>query len=86
MCNLQMHVHTGATSMSEKRHTVSESADKIVVTTNVKRGTETRDEDKIRVKIKGDNAAEVVDKLNRTLTRLQETSDQLRSMQPENNE
>jgi len=35
------------------QHTVSESADKIVVKTKVKRGTGTRDEDKIDVKVKG---------------------------------
>jgi len=70
-------------SDDETRHTVSESADKIVVTTNVKRGTGTRDEDKIRVKVKGDNANEVVDKLNSTLKLLQHTADDMRNIQPE---
>jgi len=68
---------------TETRHTVSETADKIVVTTNVKRGSGTRDEDKIRVKVKGDDPDDVVDKLNATIANLQETSDTLRAMQPE---
>ena len=66
--------------------TISESADKIVVTTNTKRGTETRDEDKIRVKVKGDDPTEVVDKLNETLRNLHDTTaNELREMQPEEN-
>lgn len=82
-----MHVYEGATSMKNfNTHHINESADKIVVKTKTTRGEGTRDQDKINVKVKGNDAAEVVDKLNRTLTRLQETSDQLRSMQPENNE
>ena len=66
-----------------KKRTISESADKIVVTTNVKRGTETRDEDKIRVKIKGDSPKGVVDKLNVTLARLDATANTMRNLQPE---
>ena len=66
-----------------KTHTVNESADKIRVETQVKRGSSTRDEDRIKVKIKGDDAAEVVEKLNNTVELLQETSDTLRAMQPE---
>jgi len=69
--------------MSEPQHTVSESKDKIRVETQVKRGSSTRDEDRIKVKIKGDDAEEVVEKLNNTVDLLQETSDTLRAMQPE---
>ena len=66
------------------KRTISESADKIVVTTNTKRGSGTRDEDKIRVKVKGDNPDDVVKKLNETLRNLHSsTSDELREMQPE---
>jgi len=64
-------------------HTVNESADKIRVETKVKRGSGTRDQDEIKVKIKGDDAEEVVEKLNNTVDLLQETSDTLRAMQPE---
>jgi len=62
---------------------VSESADKIVVKTKVKRGTGTRDEDKIDVKVKGDNPTEVVEKVNETISRLHNTAEDLRNMQPE---
>ena len=55
---------------TETRHTVSESADKITLTTNVKRGTGTRDEDKIRVKVKGDGADATAEKLADTLAAL----------------
>ena len=66
------------------KHTVSESADKIVVTTNTKRGTGTRDEDKIRVKVKGDDPEAVVKKLNATLRNIHDTTaNELREMQPE---
>lgn len=71
--------------MSEKQHTVSESADKIVVKTKVKRGTGTRDEDKIDVKVKGNDPTEVVEKVNETISRLHNTAADLRSMQPEEN-
>jgi len=72
---------------TETRHTVSESADKIVVTTNTKRGSGTRDEDKIRVKVKGEHPSDVVNKLNRTLKGLHSsTAAELREMQPEEDE
>jgi len=64
-------------------HTVNESADKIRVETKVKRGSGTRDQDEIKVKIKGDDAEEVVEKLNNTVELLQETGNTLRAMQPE---
>ena len=67
---------------SRTQHTVSESADKIVVKTKTTRGNGTRDQDKIDLKVKGDDPAEVVDKLNGTLARLEDTSETLRSMQP----
>jgi phosphotransferase system HPr-like phosphotransfer protein len=67
---------------SDKRHTVNESADKIRVETKVKRGSGTRDQDEIKVKVKGDDAEAVVDKLNDTIERLRATSDTLRDMQP----
>lgn len=72
--------------MSDKQHTVNESADKIRVETQVKRGEGTRDEDRIKVKVKGDSPEEVVDKLNMTVSRLMETAETLRQVQPgENN-
>lgn len=62
---------------------VSESADKIRVETQVKRGGGTRDEDRIKVKVKGDDPADVVKKLNRTVELLEFTADDLRAIQPE---
>jgi len=72
--------------MTEKTHNVSESADKIRVDTKVKRGTGTRDQDTIKVQVKGDNPTEVVEKLNATVEKLQDTAQNLRNTQPENDE
>lgn len=66
----------------EVTHNISESADKIRVETQVKRGEGTRDEDRIKVKVKGDDPEKVVDKLNLTVTRLMETAETLRQVQP----
>jgi len=62
---------------------VSESADKIRVETQVKRGDGTRDEDRIKVKVKGDHPPDVVAKLNKTIELLEYTADDLRAIQPE---
>lgn len=67
--------------MSERR--ITESADKIRVETKVKRGTGTRDQDELKVKIKGDDPDEVVKQLNATVQLLRETADTVRDIQPE---
>jgi len=61
---------------------ISESADKIRVETQVKRGSGTRDEDRIKVKVKGDDPGDVVERLNATIENLHETGDELRELQP----
>ena len=73
-------------STTDTRHTVSESADKITVTTKVKRGEGTRDEDRIKVKVKGNDPDEVSDKLKQMLGNLRSTSEYLREMQPGDDE
>ena len=70
--------------MSNEDHiqrNISESADKIRVETKVKRGSGTRDQDTIKVKVKGDEASEVVTQLNETVALLQDTADELRGLQ-----
>jgi hypothetical protein len=52
------------------RRTISESADKITLKAKVKRGTGTRDEDKLDVKVKGDDPEAVADRLAATLDAL----------------
>jgi hypothetical protein len=54
------------------RRTISESADKITLKTKVKRGTGTRDEDKVTVKVKGDDPGNTAAKLAYTLDALGE--------------
>jgi hypothetical protein len=72
--------------MSETTHHINESADKIVLKTKVVRGSGTRDQDKLDVKVKGDDPAETVARLNAVLADLDETADTLRAMQPEGDE
>jgi len=69
--------------MSDKQHNVNESADKIRVETKVKRGTGTRDQDTIKVVVKGDDPDETVKKLNATVENLRETATAARSIQPD---
>jgi cytochrome c556 len=67
----------------EVRKNISESADKIRVETKVKRGSATRDQDELKVKIKGNDPDDVVAKLNATIANLHETADEMRDLQPE---
>jgi len=68
---------------ADRQHTTRESADKIRVETKVKRGTGTRDQDTIKVKVRGDDADDVVDRLNATVQNLRETADAVRDIQPD---
>jgi len=67
-------------SNANTEHRISESADKLTLTTKVKRGDGTRDEDRIKIKVKGDDPDEVVEKLERTISNLQSTTDDLRDL------
>lgn len=77
-----LYVMATSDEADETRHNITESADKIRVETQVKRGDGTRDEDRIKVKIKGDDPEEVVEKLNATVELLGDTAETLRSQQP----
>jgi hypothetical protein len=68
--------------MTEKQHNISESADKIRVETKVKRGSGTRDQDEIKIKVKGNDPTEVVQQLNRCVSAVRNTAGELRNMQP----
>jgi len=69
---------------TETKHTVSESADKITLDAKAKRGSGTRDEDKVWVKVKGDNPEATAKKLADTLDALEKygVADTLRETQP----
>ena len=71
--------------MTDANHTIRESSDKIRLTTKVKRGTGTRDQDEIKVDVRGEDAVETVEMLNDTLAALHRTGtdETLRTMQPE---
>jgi len=64
------------------RHETRESADKIRVETKVKRGTGTRDQDTIKVKVRGDDPDAVVAQLNQTVANIKDTADDVRALQP----
>jgi len=68
--------------MTDATHHINESADKITVKTKVTRGEGTRDQDKLDVKVKGDDPDDVVARLNAVLSNLEDTADDLRAMQP----
>ena len=66
---------------TETTHNLNESADKIRLKTQLKRGSGTRDQDTIEVKIRGDDPTEAVEKLNKTLELLNETAEIARGTQ-----
>ena len=70
--------------MSDETHHINESADKIVLKTKIKRGTGTRDEDRIEVKVKGDNPQATARKLHNVVLAIQgeNTVNELRGTQP----
>jgi len=58
------------TQPDETRLNISESADKIRLETQVKRGSATRDEDRLKIKVKGNDPADVAGQLRATLDAL----------------
>jgi len=74
--------------MSDKKHTVSESADKIVLKSKVKRGTGTRDEDKTTIKTKGADPQETAKRHDATIQAFLAlgTDETLRETQPGEND
>lgn len=68
---------------TERRINVSESADKIRLDAKIVRGTDTRDQETIKVTIKGDDPDDTVDRLEATLERLADTADFVRAIDPE---
>jgi hypothetical protein len=67
-------------SAPDVTRTINESADKIRVETKVKRGSGTRDQDELKVKIKGNDPDDVVETLNETIANLHETADEVRDL------
>lgn len=70
--------------MNDTNYQVTESGDKIALKAQVKRGSATRDQDKIDVKVKGSDAAETASRLGDVLTELEANgiAGNLRSTQP----
>jgi len=69
-------------------HQVNESADKVTLTTKIKRGSGTRDQDSIKVKVKAENPVQAAQKLDATVNAILEngTAETLRGTQPEASE
>ena len=70
--------------MTEKTHHVNESADKIQLETKIKRGTDTRDQDEIKIKVKSDDPQEAANTLHDTVVAVggNGTVNALRGTQP----
>jgi hypothetical protein len=66
------------------QHRVSESADKIVLKAEAKRGSNTRDQDQVKIKVKGNDPEDTAAKLADTLAALESegVADTLRETQP----
>ncbi len=62
-------------------HRINESADKITLKAEVKRGSGTRDQDKIKIKVKSDDPTEAVDKLNECIDQITDSAATLREIQ-----
>jgi hypothetical protein len=69
--------------MSEETHTVNESNEKIRVTTTVKRGTGTRDQDTHKLKVRAEDPADAADKLETLIAEIEAhgTFDRVRDIQ-----
>lgn len=72
------------TEANNVNHNISESADKVQLETKIKRGTDTRDQDEIKIKVKGDDPQDAADKLHETVVAVGDnnTVNALRGTQP----
>jgi len=70
--------------MTDKTHHINETADKVVLKTKLKRGTGTRDEDKLDCKVKGESPEEVAQQMRDLIDACEALglSDHLRDVQP----
>jgi len=73
---------------ADTRWSINESADPITLTTKAKRGSDTRDQDEVKVKCKGNNPEATAQKLAETLAALEAegVADTLRETQPSGSE
>ncbi len=58
--------------MTDKNHNLNESADKIRLSTDVTRGEGTRDQEKHKLKVRGETPREAADNLSKVLRELEE--------------
>jgi len=69
--------------MSEKNYTVNESNEKVRVTTTVKRGSATRDQDTHKLKVRAETPAKAAEDLSFLIAQLEERDvfDRVRDIQ-----
>jgi len=69
--------------MSDKNHTVNESNEKVRVTTTVKRGSGTRDQDTHKLKVRAENPQEAAEQMHVLLRELENADvyDRVREIQ-----
>lgn len=69
--------------MSDDAETVENVASGVSITTKLKRGSGTRDQDEIKIKAKGKTAEEAVENMDTVLEEAEEWADDLREVQPD---
>ena len=62
----------GSTTQDETRHNVNESHDKIRLETDVTRGTGTRDQEKHKIKVRGETPEKAAHNLDMVIAELQD--------------
>lgn len=62
--------------------TIENTASGVSITAKLKRGSGTRDQDTIKIKAKGTTAEEAIENMDATLAKSDEWADQLRGIQP----
>jgi hypothetical protein len=67
-------------------HSVNETADKIKVDLNLRRGNDTRNRDDVKLRVKGDDADDVVEELDSLVSKIEGAdgiAQRLRDIQPD---
>jgi len=69
--------------MSDNHDIQENVASGVSITTKLKRGSGTRDQDTIKIKAKGKTAEEAIQNMEEVVSHAEEWADELRSVQPE---
>jgi phosphotransferase system HPr-like phosphotransfer protein len=68
---------------NDQTETVENVASGVSITSKLKRGSGTRDQDEIKIKAKGKTAEEAIENMDAVIEEAEEWADDLREVQPE---